>query len=452
MPKACSFAAELVIAPNWVLTAAHCFDDLRHKGQKTVFAKGGFEISTKGGVIDVSGWRLEVLGGTDNLAQLETSAVRQVERVIVHPDYDRATMLDTGNDIALVRLASSLREPYAVLSLDPGNRVSAGEIAQVAGFGLLNEGALLGAFTRSDKSRVYAGSNRLQQVRLPVVDCEAKNNLANGKGRICAGLEKGGKDSCQADSGGPLVLLSPKRYPYQVGLVSWGDGCARANAYGVYTRLSHHARFIRRHVPGVQTVGHLQKNKAQEISEKLAFADQALRQLAQTLGSAAQKRVQIELLDDAKQPFSGIRVRLGEEFIFRVRSDLSGRLVLLDINANGRITPIFPNRYVKASSVGMIKQGSAINIPDRGYGFDAFRASEPLGKSRLLALVLPPSFDVSQIIMPPKVKAKGFEPVRHEKSYLMNVLHQIIRIFSLRSGATDSKDWGMTVLEYEVIQ
>ncbi|XP_076181180.1 trypsin-3 [Ptiloglossa arizonensis] len=49
---------------------------------------------------------------------------------------------------------------------------------------------------------------------------------------LCAGLKEGGKDTCQGDSGGPLICNST-----QVGIVSWGTGCAKPNSPGVYCRL-----------------------------------------------------------------------------------------------------------------------------------------------------------------------------------------------------------------------
>ena len=58
---------------------------------------------------------------------------------------------------------------------------------------------------------------------------------------ICAG--KAGKDSCQGDSGGPMVDSEGK----QVGIVSWGYGCADEGYPGVYTRVSHYYDWIVKH-------------------------------------------------------------------------------------------------------------------------------------------------------------------------------------------------------------
>ncbi|KAI2491480.1 peptidase [Fragilaria crotonensis] len=54
---------------------------------------------------------------------------------------------------------------------------------------------------------------------------------------MCAGVSRGGKDSCQDDSGGPLGIVDGENFTL-VGIVSWGDGCARPDAPGVYSRVS----------------------------------------------------------------------------------------------------------------------------------------------------------------------------------------------------------------------
>ena len=78
--------------------------------------------------------------------------------------------------------------------------------------------------------------NRLQVVN---VDAHSNDQCASAYGGMdenimfCAGDEV--HDSCVGDSGGPIVSSSGE----QVGIVSFGDGCAKEGKPGVYARISY---------------------------------------------------------------------------------------------------------------------------------------------------------------------------------------------------------------------
>ena len=65
---------------------------------------------------------------------------------------------------------------------------------------------------------------------------EKYGRRAISENMICAAAP--GKDSCQGDSGGPLAVLGQDTSYSQIGVVSWGDGCAKPGYPGVYTRVT----------------------------------------------------------------------------------------------------------------------------------------------------------------------------------------------------------------------
>ena len=61
---------------------------------------------------------------------------------------------------------------------------------------------------------------------------------------MCAGYHEGGADSCQNDSGGPLVCKVSGKW-LQVGVVNTGQGCGHPRKYGVYARVTQHRKWIK---------------------------------------------------------------------------------------------------------------------------------------------------------------------------------------------------------------
>ena len=70
-------------------------------------------------------------------------------------------------------------------------------------------------------------------------------------------------DTCQGDSGGPLMMFTTSNQWVLVGLTSYGDGCARANAMGVYTRVAAYQDWIR------QTTSGAYLNPASSVSARI---------------------------------------------------------------------------------------------------------------------------------------------------------------------------------------
>ena len=82
--------------------------------------------------------------------------------------------------------------------------------------------------------------NTLREVVVPVVSdatCDkAYHGFITTQTQLCAGSK--GLDSCGGDSGGPLFGATPAGSLIQVGIVSFGIGCAKNRYPGVYTEVN----------------------------------------------------------------------------------------------------------------------------------------------------------------------------------------------------------------------
>jgi secreted trypsin-like serine protease len=225
-----------LIAPEWILSAAHCFvDDEADDVHATVPRSS-----------------VRVLLGAQNLIVDEPSQQEfAVAEIIVHEHYDPET---SDNDIALVKLsgAATVNARVALVAL-----VTAGDEAAVAGAGAVATVTGWGA-TAEDGD----GSNVLRQVNLAIAS-NASCNVAYEGGitanMLCAGgTPLGGEDSCQGDSGGPLVVPAGTGRYEQAGIVSFGVGCGEPDVPGVYTRVSRYTDWIAGKIAGIDAPSGLQ--------------------------------------------------------------------------------------------------------------------------------------------------------------------------------------------------
>merc|ERR1711983_275737 len=97
-----------------------------------------------------------------------------------------------------------------------------------------------------DEDKIGSKRSVLQEADLDVISNAQCARKYRGRAVIkdstmCT--EEVSKDACYGDSGGP-IHLTPSGVSVQVGIVSWGWGCARANSPGVYTRVTEYLNWI----------------------------------------------------------------------------------------------------------------------------------------------------------------------------------------------------------------
>ncbi len=113
-----------------------------------------------------------------------------------------------------------------------------------------------GVISRTVTVDLHNFPSLLRKVDLPLQSaalCSSALGSSFTDNMLCAGVQQGGLDSCQGDSGGPLVTSSGSGQ-LQVGIVSWGLGCALPGRPGVYTRISRYLDWIRQ-TTGVPNLG-----------------------------------------------------------------------------------------------------------------------------------------------------------------------------------------------------
>ncbi|MET7423201.1 serine protease [Dactylosporangium sp. NPDC005555] len=189
-------------SPRLVLTAAHCVGGT---GTNT-------GITATLGVVD--------LQSTTGRIQVKSNYVYRA------PGYN-----GNGKDWALIRLASPV-SGIATLPIATNTTYDTGTFT-IAGWGAAREGG--------------AQQRYLLKATVPFVPDSTCDNsypdLIPGD-EICAGYAAGGTDTCQGDSGGPMFRRNASNAWIQVGIVSWGNGCARPNYPGVYSQVSTFASAI----------------------------------------------------------------------------------------------------------------------------------------------------------------------------------------------------------------
>ncbi|XP_001845720.2 trypsin-1 [Culex quinquefasciatus] len=204
-----------LISDRHVLTAAHCVH--------------GFNASK----ISV------VLLDHDRSSTTEAETITgKVSRVIKHNGYNSNNY---NSDIAVLVLQKpvSFNEKLRPVCLPDMKKSFTGYDGLVTGWGATSENGQV--------------SVNLQEVMVPIMSNADCKKSGYGDKRItdnmlCAGFAEGKKDSCQGDSGGPLHIINKEKAAENIhqiaGIVSWGEGCAKPNYPGVYTRVNRYRTWL----------------------------------------------------------------------------------------------------------------------------------------------------------------------------------------------------------------
>ena len=221
-----------LIDSDSVLTAAHCVTD------------------SHGNVRAPSAFTLYI--GKANIDQAKKSNRYGVSSVFRHPAYDAETF---QNDVAVLKLnrVATSGSPIPIVASGSTQYQGAGQSVIVAGWGT----------TSVSKIKI---SLQLRMAQLAVdsdATCQGDYPTEFDPATMMCAFYPG-RDSCQGDSGGPLLgrvqtgttpvvikgkkrkgkkrhkkhIEAPVYSNTQVGVVSWGFGCAVAGSPGVYARLS----------------------------------------------------------------------------------------------------------------------------------------------------------------------------------------------------------------------
>lgn len=359
-----------VVGRQWVLTAGHCVEG--HAPETFTITEGVDDVQQAGHTL-------------------------RVDRVVLNDGFHHDSHDAPRNDIALLHLSSPAQAPNQ--RLIPKSLVDraalVGASVEVAGFGLTTPQTLTGGQQGSS-------SNHLEQVALPTVTrSECARVLASAlhaspgdpapvdETNLCAGdPSRGGRDSCNGDSGGPLIENMDGRQA-QIGVVSWGAGCGQKATVGVYTSVGYFESWIRSFVTDAD-FGASAESAAPPPPPPPPPPAPEVAQPCNLPATPAVTTVRLEVAEGDKLP-------IGSAIHVRATPSVTGQLAIFNVDLQTCHTfQVFPNNVSRAAGIGaVVNAGQTLSIPSR----DEFvlKVGAPTGVNRLYAVIVPTSVRIDDL-------------------------------------------------------
>lgn len=244
------FCGSFLIAPGWVVTAAHCIAPKPAQSGDPIppeLAPGDIELL-------VGAYQL------DNTGNQTASERKTVSTINVNSLWSRQYGTNEDNDIALLQLSSRSTSPTTASLLDSTHDAALPKTPDdgldVIGWGAIAPGSSPGTYQYPTvlqqvaldykdhaKCQSIYGSSAITSNMICAYEATPKATEPDDTGQTQYIGDPYGEDSCYGDSGGPLFLPESSG-DWVAGIVSFGDGCGNPDYPGVYTRIFKYVDWI----------------------------------------------------------------------------------------------------------------------------------------------------------------------------------------------------------------
>ncbi|EDW60823.2 uncharacterized protein Dvir_GJ20650 [Drosophila virilis] len=212
------FCGGSIVSDRFIVTAAHC--TVQRLATRLLALVGDHDLSS----------------GNESMFAVQYA----IQAIINHPAYNS---IGDSNDIALLQTLAPIEFSRGVapicLPFGQTQLAETYEIVDIAGWGTLGFG--------------FAKSNTLQKAQLMTIvnaECSVRYNGTIAPNQVCTYDHMGlGQDSCQFDSGGPVIQRQRSRM-FLLGIISYGRACGQSFGIGVNTRVSAHLNWLWRYLGG----------------------------------------------------------------------------------------------------------------------------------------------------------------------------------------------------------